>query len=160
MEEQDMRKALDLSGLTMFDINSLEARKSAEAGKARRAALKAECIEKYGDDWERHYMELLCPPLDYDVDMLAINEAAYYGRRVIMTGTPTAYVQMERKQEKRFREIYGDGYGDGWSEAVFHAPCDPVIGEWLLSDAIRTGKWKELPRELRDEYARRTGGTK
>ena len=145
MEEQDMRKALDLSGLTMFDINSLEARKSAEAGKARRAALKAECIEKYGDDWERHYMELLCPPLDYDVNL---------------TGTPTAYVQMERKQEKRFREIYGDGYGDGWSEAVFHAPCDPVIGEWLLSDAIRTGKWKELPRELRDEYARRTGGTK
>ena len=35
---------------------------------------------------------------------------------------------------------------------------DPFVGELLIRDAIKTGRWKALPKELQDEYHRRTSG--
>ena len=47
------------------------------------------------------------------------------------------------------RTLYGD---DRYAWPNY----DPQAGELLLRDALRTGKWKELPDELQDEYHHRS----
>lgn len=63
------------------------------------------------------------------------------------------FEEFNKKQEDRQRELYGDRY----DELVQHKYGDSRVVELLLQDAIRTGKWKELPDELWDEYKKRVG---
>lgn len=46
-------------------------------------------------------------------------------------------------------------FGDNYEKFVFHKPGDPEIVELLLQDALKTGKWQELPDCLQEEYNKR-----
>ena len=48
-------------------------------------------------------------------------------------------------------------YGDDYDELRSYKNADPRVVELLLDDAVRTGKWKELPDELQPEYHKRVG---
>ena len=59
---------------------------------------------------------------------------------------------------ERFLERMHELYGDEFDELRHHMDADSRVIELLIQDAIRTGKWKELPDELQDEYHKRVGG--
>ena len=61
---------------------------------------------------------------------------------------------MRRLYIKRTHELYGDKY----DELIHHERGDSRVAKLLLDDALRTGKWKELPDELQKEYKSLVGG--
>lgn len=110
--------------------------------------------EKYGDDWILRWLDDNSTPDDVDGDMKFINTAIYHGETAtISCSTMKQFEEFNKKQEDRQRELYGDRY----DELVQHKYGDSRVVELLLQDAIRTGKWKELPDELWDEYKKRVG---
>lgn len=140
------RDELSLRNLDSYGLDSIdvERRSKMEAGRKEREEYK----RKYGSLWMTKYMEdkgLVC---DYDSCLKIVNEAIYYGCRPHITGTFEALVSCYDLYEKRAREFYGDRY----DELVYHEPGDRHIAKLLLDDAVKTGKWKELPDELQSEY--------
>lgn len=138
---------LDLGGLTMPKFDWERIRKN----RARRRAEQAEYKEKYGDDWFEKWWNDKNPEPDYDTDMKFINNAIYYGDIPRVTGLGDNVKEHRKMIDNRLHEIYGEQY----AELVFHAPGDPRAVELLLQDALKTGKWKELPDCLQEEYHKR-----
>lgn len=106
--------------------------------------------KKYGKDWRQHYYHDLVDP-GYDVDLKFANECIYAGRvpgTTIQPGQRSFTMERFWEQAKR---IYGS---TEWA-VLLHAEGDPAIAELLLQDAVSTGKWKELPDCLQDEYYKR-----
>lgn len=109
---------------------------------------------KYGDNWRQRWLEDCGVPVDYDGDMKFINTSIYYGICASRSSTNSDTIRLfDEKQTARWHELYGDCY----DELLRHKAGDPRVVELLLQDALRTGKWKELPDELQDEYRRRAG---
>lgn len=138
---------LDLGGLTMpeFDWEQIE------KNQIRRDAEQAEYKEKYGDNWFKKWWDDKNPEPDYDDLMKSINECIYYGVIMTITGTDNQVDADQRRVFERMHDVYGDQY----DELEMHAYGDPRAVELLLQDAIKTGKWKELPDCLQDEYHKR-----
>ena len=144
---------LSLSQLdtTVMGFNGRVAAEGFQERQAVRNAKKAEFKEKYGDAWWPYYTDWLCGSPDYDQMTKLLNEQLYRGTRYSLMGTGVieAYKQM--------RQHMMDVYGDAWERLSTHDHADPEAIELLLKWAERTGRWKELPDCLQDEYHRRVG---
>ena len=98
---------------------------------------------KYGDAWSERYLQDCCGDDDYSADMHTVNSAILYGTSLI----GTRFFDM---QETRMRELYGSQY----DELRQHLARDERVIELLLADAVKTGRWRELPEELLSDYYR------
>lgn len=142
-KKQDELSLKNLGSYGMDDIGA-ERRAKMKACREEREAYK----RRYGSQWLKKYMDDKGLACDYDSCLKIVNEAIYYGGRPHITGTFEALVSCYDLYEKRAHEFYGDRY----DELVYHDPGDRHIAKLLLDDAVKTGKWKELPDELQSEY--------
>ena len=141
---------LSLSGLTMPVVTHERVQAAVDASNK----LVAECKEKYGDDWRRHFYEAMgvVGLDDFDFDLEVINHAIYTGGRPNTTSDDGSYRQaLWSRLKERERELYGDFY----DELIHHDYADPRVVELLLQDAVATGRWRELPGELHEAYLTR-----
>ena len=85
------------------------------------------------------------------------NEAIYNsGRDGFRIGAYGYNKDEAERRAKRGLEARLDAlFGPNRALLEKHRAKDPVIGEILIADAVRTGHWRELPEELRREYCRR-----
>lgn len=150
MKKSDKKQSdLSLSGLTMPDFDSEEMRMRVKEFKEGEKRYK----KMYGDEWQTKYMHDLgiLRDIDYDEDMQHINECIYIGIKPSVSGVRCAYIT--ELWEKRMHELYGNKY----DELCLHCDEDIRVKDLLLNDAIKTGKWKELPVRLQSEYHERVG---
>lgn len=106
----------------------------------------------YGKDWFRKWCEYVHLNPDYDVHLKLVNSAIYYGSEIRMcTADLSAIMEIRNLLESRRHELYGSDY----ERLRHHEKGDPEVVELLLADAIKTGKWKELPDCLQEEYHKR-----
>lgn len=135
---------LSLEGLSAPEITPAFVRSI----KDEAAAVKAEYQAKYGNDWFEHFCDDDGQDTDAhpcDCEMYAVNSAILHGVRI------DGGKHWVDKQEARMRELYGDRY----DELKIHKPWDKRVAELLITDAVKTGKWKELPQDLWEEYWQR-----
>lgn len=145
----DIQKTdLDLGGLNISKFDSVQMKKT----QSKREINQAEYKEKYGDNWFEKWWADHNPKPDYDPLIKSINECIYSGVVMTIRGTDNGVHNDQIRVFERMHEIYGDQY----AELEVHAYGDSDVKERLLQDAIRTGKWKELPDCLQDEYHTRT----
>lgn len=145
--------------LSELSLDSL-AGVSMDAERIRRSAREDECeVEKYkrryGADWFEVYRRDKNPRPDYDVEMKLINSTILHGTYLCVSGSGPVVARTRARMAERERELYGDRY----DEFRGHLDGDTRVAELLLRDAIRTGKWKELPDELQAEYHERVGSS-
>ncbi len=137
--------SLDLSGLTEHVVIDHEKLKK---HREERERVIAEYKRKYGEEegfrrWSRDTSNM--PDGTYDFEMKIINtDIIWYGGPIL---------DFHRKAYQRMHELYGDQY----DALIQHREKDPRVTELLIVDAIKTGKWKELPDELQVEYHKRVG---
>ena len=146
--------SLSLSGLSPL-FRTKEERAAARARVAAGRKLREEYERKYGDKWMEVYELDMGLRVDYDTILKSINEAIYHGTGLGISG----YGPTVHKIHERFLSRMHELYGDAFDELRYHANVDPRVVALLLEDAVRTGKWKELPDELQDEYHKRVGGS-
>lgn len=135
---------LSLGGLDMSDLSRERVHTIRDRSEKRVADYKA----KYGDKWHERWEEDYGDGSDEDIDASLYNGMILYGTRA---GCSNHY--MLEQLEVRMRELYGDEY----ETLENHQPWDGRVVELLLSEAVRTGKWKRLPKELWSEYHKRAG---
>ena len=82
-----------------------------------------------------------------------VHETMYYGSDIVQEVSSDTRCKFESMLETRCHELYEDKY----DELNTHGPRDDRVAELLLDDAVRTGKWKELPTELQARYHERVG---
>lgn len=121
------------------------------------AAKRAEFKEKYGTEWKKYYDEWrvehgLLPHPDCDLQVKSMNEGIYEGDLVHISGDGTGELML--RQYAHLREVYGEAY----ERLERHRPGDSEAVELLLQWAERTGRWRDLPDCLQDEYCRRVSG--
>lgn len=150
---RDFCDGLDASKLTLSSLPTLEfdpevVRKVNEEDDR----LVAELKQKYGDDWLEHYVAaMVC---DFDTMAKWVNVCIYKGSLVHTLDDPGFDEELARRYKERTRYLYGDMY----DKLIHHEKKDRRVAELLVMDAIKTGKWKELPDELQSEYHNRVGG--
>lgn len=135
---------LDLGGLTMpeFDFDRVK------QIRLQREAEQAEYKKKYGDTWHDKWWADKNPKPDYDQFLKSINTSIYEGRFMRLMGVGEEVAKRQKQVWDRMHEIYGNQY----NKLEVHAPGDPRVIELLLQDALKTGKWNELPDCLQTEY--------
>lgn len=143
------KNPLDLNGLTMDDIDFSVLPEITQ----RLNRIERDCKEKYGNDWWEHYIIATNPRHDIDSVEETVNEAIYNGHRLCISGTPMAVVKLETRYWEKMRHLFGPFY----KKYVRHKPNDPKVNKALLKDALKSGKWKELPKELQEEYHKMAG---
>lgn len=143
-----MRKnPLDLNGLTMDDIDfSRLPEITAELER-----IEKECKEKYGDDWWSHYVKATDPYYDVDLDERTINRFIYEGHEPCVSGLGA--FQIHTLYWEKMKRLFGPFY----KRYVNHKRNDPKVNKILIKDALKSGKWKELPECLQEEYHRLVG---
>lgn len=137
---------LDLSALTMPPFD-----KEAAWERVRKCDEEiAEYEKKYGDDWWEYYAEDtgFYKEDDYDRDMKRINKAIHCKTYIIGFGSPSRLYELKQKWLKRIKELFGDDYTYDRFFIEDDLDCDTP----LLEDALKTGKWKELPDDLQPIY--------
>lgn len=147
--KNDKANSLSLSGLTEFDLD-FDRLDQIDAEREQKQQMYK---DKYGDDWYIRYLheEGIITGGDYDTYAKSVNTAIYYGCWASVSGNSKYVMLVPKMQEDRMHELYGDKY----EELKNHPAADPRIIELLIADAIKTGKWKELPDELQEEYHKR-----
>lgn len=145
------KENLSLSGL--IDIGSGFTREDILTTEQEVRKEQDEYERKYGDDWWSIWLKDKGFVQDYDTCMKEANEAIYYGNvpQLIPSVKTHGISEYSRKIRARLDEIYREG------EPKWHAPGEKWVVERLLDDALKTGKWKELPDCLQEEYHRRAG---
>ena len=129
-----------------------------DGSKAVRAAAyereQSALEDQYGSDWHRVYMERYYIN-DCKENRRYINQLIYDGNNFLPMIADKKYADIVlAEREHRMREVYGDRY----DELYHHKPGDPVVCERLIQDALKTGRWDELPEELQEEYKKRMFG--
>ena len=143
------KNPLDLNGLTMDDIDFSGVREALEKDKQ----MEAEYQRKYGDDWWEHYIADTDPDYDIDLDECSVNRAIFGGYRLLIMGHPAAVARKEKLYWTKLKRLFGPFY----KRYVDHKANDPKVNKALIKDALKSGKWRELPEELQDEYHRLAG---
>lgn len=146
-QAQTPKNPYDLNQLTERDIDfSMAPKIMAELDK-----LEEECKQKYGDDWFEHFVELTDP--NYGIDMIeqSANEHIYEGYWPGWSGDPGAVIPYLDGYINKMKRLFGPE----WENHIKHQPDDPEVNELLIKDTLKTGKWKELPECLQEEYQRR-----
>lgn len=124
-----------------------------ELGRAVRESTEKEIAEykaRYGDRWFEHWDEDRGDAGDWDPDMYLFNCMILYG-----TVAGCSNKRESDGLDARMRDLYGDEY----ESLKQHGSWDKHVADLLIADAIKTGKWRELPKELWPEYRERIGST-
>ena len=93
---------------------------------------------------------------EYDYRMKEAHSFMYRGLPAYMalTGTDVGYIQ--KTQDDEMMRLLGlPDKNACFMYFTEHGPADPEVVEALLNDALTSGKWKELPDALQDEYHKR-----
>lgn len=143
------KNPLDLNGLTMDDIDFSGVREELEKEKQ----LQKEYQEKYGDNWWEHYIADTEPDHDIDWDEETVNEAIYNGHRPCVSGHPQIVYQIDKKYWEKMKRLFGPFY----KRYIRHEHNNPKVNKALLKDALKSGKWRELPKELQEDYHKMAG---
>lgn len=150
-EQRDILKECDLSQLSLPDF-------SKEGDKIRRNAentrLEQERYrQQYGADWFQRWCKDRGIIVDYSRSMKWTNTMIYDGVRHpvnCMRGSPEGLKSAIDLFFCRLQELYGENFADEYAGSDLSDRS-----ERLVLDALKTGKWKELPDELQDEYRKR-----
>lgn len=145
----DLNQIFDLNQLTMEDIDFSGAKDIMENIRQR----KKEYQEKYGEDWWKHYVEDNECYSSLDPYEQIVNDAIFNGHLVCVSGGPYTVGQIHIRYQEKMKRLFGPFY----RKYVRHEPNDPKINRALLKDAIKSGKWRELPKELHDTYHKMAG---
>lgn len=139
------KNPLDLDQLTMDDIDfeGLLPKITEEFNKVEK-----ECREKYDENWFEHYTKKIRPNDSIDITEKWINDAIYSGYALNVTGSPESVIETYDRYNKKLKQFFGRSY----KHYIHHKPNNPKINKLLIEDAIKTGKWKELPEQLHEEY--------
>lgn len=140
----DLNQIFDLNQLMMEDIDFSGAREGLE----RLRQMKKQYQEKYGDDWWEHYVKDTGCYSDMDSYEKTVNDAIFEGHFLCISGDPYTVGQIYIRYHEKMTRLFGPFY----RKYVRHEPNDPKINQALLKDAIKSGKWRELPNELHDAY--------
>lgn len=133
-----------MNNLTMDDIDfSRLPEISAEFDR-----MEQECKEKYGDKWRDYYEQITDPDYGVDLDERMVNRAIYEGHRLCLMGHPARIMELENKYQEKMKRLFGLWH----KQYVNHVPNDPKVNKALIKDALKSGKWKELPKSLQEEY--------
>lgn len=122
---------------------------------ARQNSCKLSYYEKYGrEEGDRRFcMDAI--ERNRSTIRRSVNTRIYFTGEVNDPFNPEATRAEEEEFEARLREVYGDQY----DELVLHrVKRDPRVAELLIQEAMRTGVWEELPKELQPEYRKRVEG--
>lgn len=145
----------------MFDLNNLSEKElnfgTPEDFKKRqekRDALKQECKEKYGNEWWEHYLQLSNPSYGMDFDEEYINGWIFYGSPAIIIDGPQKCDRLRPAYIEKLKRLFGRFR---YRKYIEHEMNLPEVNEALIKDALKTGKWRELPKQLQDEYRRQAG---
>lgn len=145
---KEIDETLSLKQLERFFEYDKEA---AEKRRRAREAEEAELKKQYGDRWydvyaERHHLYVT----DRD-RRIKFNQEIYDGRYYLEQTTPEGFRSIQQIREQRMKEVYGDAY----DRLYYHKKGDPEAVELLLQDAVKTGRWDELPECIQEECQRR-----
>lgn len=143
------KNPLNLNKLTVDDIDFSKLPEITE----RLDRIERECREKYGDDWWEPFVAATNPSHDIDLDEASVNRAIFGGYRLFITSNPSAMMRREKLYWDKLKRLFGPFY----KRYVKHKINDPRVNKALIKDALKSGKWKELPKELQDEYHRLAG---
>ena len=150
--EQELVESLDLFDLELSDkITEGWEERFAQYDKEHEAARKR--LEPvYGSRWVFEWAKEQGLFVTETDRMKDVNTFIYQTACHFRQGLGSVY--FNEKLRMREYELFGKDY----DRLFFHKPHDPEIAELLLQDAVKTGKWQELPDCLQDEYKRRTFG--
>lgn len=127
--------------------------------QAEDEALVERCKAEHGGTWEQEYMRRKGYDSGYDTDAKLVNESMYEGHMPYVCGLDAA--RLWRFAYDRMALLLGCTTEEAcWNWFREHGPRDSSMAEALVADAVKTGRWKELPDCLQDEYRRRIGGTR
>ena len=143
------KNPLNLNKLTVDDIDFSKLPEITE----RLDRIERECKEKYGADWWEPFVAATNPSHDIDLDEASVNRAIFEGHRLVIFGHPWVIAKIEKLYWEKLKRLFGPFY----KRYVNHKANDPRINKALIKDALKSGKWKELPTELQDEYHRLAG---
>lgn len=104
--------------------------------------------KKYGDKWRDYYEQITDPDYGVDLDERMVNRAIYEGHRLCLMGHPARIMELENKYQEKMKRLFGLWH----KQYVNHVPNDPKVNKALIKDALKSGKWKELPKSLQEEY--------
>lgn len=149
------KNPLDLNGLTMDDIDFSGAKEETE----KLEQIFKEYQDKYGDKWWDHYIMDTDPDFKCHRDPKSdwyeetINEAIYNGHMLCVSGDPQIVHELHKKYQEKMKRLFGPFY----KRYIHHNPNDSKVNKALLKDALKSGKWKDLPKELYEEYHKMAG---
>lgn len=143
-------KDLDLNNLTSMLVDSDVVRERIQKGREQKQTYQ----KKYGNDWWNYYARDEGYIVDYDDMMKSINDAIYCGRLSGFSGTPKLLYERRKLQEERLQELFSGQY----DLCNLPKPKDPEVADILINDAIKTGKWEELPDSLQSLYHKKVKG--
>ena len=148
-----MEKKRDELSLSNLDSHGMDSNRLQEISKEVDHRISSYEF-KYGSSWFEHYAmdEGLIP--DYDIMLKTVNKAIYAGREPSFVGYESDWREYQKLYVERTHALYGSRY----DELVYHSMGDSRVAELLLQDAVKSGKWKELPDFLQKEYKRLVGG--
>lgn len=141
------KEELSLTGLTLDPFLGEEARERVRKGEKERKRYE----KKHGEEWFEYYNRDKGRIVDYDTDMKTINIAIVRKSDLMLCGTPESVIRKREKWRMRLKELFGPDcdYYKFFSDESLNPK------EALICDALKTGKWKELPDELQTEYHKR-----
>lgn len=120
----------------------------------------ADLKKRYGDKWwdvyrERHFL-VVTEEMENREYRIKFNQEIYDGKYYLDQCSPSMFERIQRNREQRMKEVYGDAY-----ERLYrHKEGNPEVVELLLQDAVKTGRWDELPECLQQECQKRMFGKK
>lgn len=137
---------LSLKNLGTYDSDANKVERQSKLNDVRRE--RELYKQKYGSQWFKKYAvdKGLMP--DYDITLKETNEFIYLGREPFFIDWTPRLKMCQDLYAERTHALYGDAY----DELIHHEPGDIRVVELLLSDAVKTGKWRELPDELQSDY--------
>lgn len=152
MKNNDINpKELNLNQLTMIPQDLEAAKERVRKAKIESEREEKEYQEKYGDEWKKQWMKDKMPDVGYSKIAKSINNAIYYGRQIGVFGNPRSLMEKRQKQDQRMRNLFHGKY-DIWN---LPDPENSDVADILINDAIKTGKWQELPDALQPIYHKR-----
>lgn len=145
-------RELEMPAITKDLVDKVDAEREDE--HARMMAFREKYLPIYGDRWLYEYLKQIEGDTsgDYDKGMKVVNTWIYMGYASIsVSATPHIHCKIMDMFRERQKFIYGERF----EELQGHINRLEEAGEWLIQDALKTGKWRELPDGLQDEYHKR-----
>lgn len=108
---------------------------------------------KKPEQW-RTYDEIVADMPKYDMELKTVNEAIYNG--TLYSALGTGWMKTRKAELERIKHLFGlpdDKACVEWLRMHDRGAADTV--EALVSDALLTGKWEELPDEIQSLYHQR-----